>query len=412
MRKRFNPLVAAIFCFLILLLADLNLAAQDFVLPQPMMLIPVEPLDFTPDVNNSCMSAEGPEHLQNENGIFTSDVVTDAFTSCALTIFEPLLTVKKGTQKTEEATDALSRCSSLSVSPKHFILVGHGTSGRIATGNGTNPQDDDQRINNQTKTAIDKLRLLNASELVLFGCNTGAGAKGAELLTQIAKGGKFSARARNTDVMCYDGTGSSNLKGLYVFKGLPWITAQPNNADVPSHKEGTVDFNSAACFGLKGADQQFSILMSPEEFKNKKENRKIFVSDFRSEAAQRLGLFSEFELLPKGDGDLTKDNFHQLLADEPGINDIDFCQVLPRGMVPDRTIVGSFTITFDGGSRTFYELRGGLAQDVEHDDVYYPMKPRTVEGLAQHIRTKWNEKLNQLKQNKLQRSSGAGKAHN
>jgi len=40
------------------------------------------------------------------------------------------------------------------------------------------------------------------------------------------------------------------------------------------------------------------------------------------------------------------------------------------------------------------------------------MKPRTVEGFAQHIRTQWYEKLNELKQNKLPKSSDPGKAHN
>ena len=410
MRTRFNPLLAAMFCFFILLLADVNLAAQGFALPQPMNLTPVEPLNFAPDASNSCMSVEGPEHLKNDSGQFTAATLPDTFTSCALTIFAPLLKFKDGTQKTDEATDALSQCPSASTAPKHFILVGHGDPGLTATGNGTNPQDD-QSINNRTKAAIDKVRTLKASELVLFSCNTGVGDDGAQLLKQIAKD-TFVVRARNSDVICYDGTGPSGLKGLYVLKGsdLHWVTAQPNNADMVSQKEATVDFNPAGCLALKGADQQFHPVPS-DEFKTKRQHREIFVSDFRSEAAQRLGLFSEFELLPKGGG-LTKNDFLQLLTDDTVFNNIDFCQMLPPGAAPDRTIIGSFTITIDHVERRFYELRGGLAQDVEHDDVYYPMKPHTVEGLAQHIRTKWNEKLNQLKLNKLQKNSDAGKAHN
>jgi hypothetical protein len=176
--------------------------------------------------------------------------------------------------------------------------------------------------------------------------------------------------------------------------------------------EASVTIEPNSCLALKGPDQQFKVML-PDEFQQKK-NKKIFIFDFRSEAAQRLGLSSEFELLPKDGGELTRDHFSQFVAEDPdALDSIDFCQVLPQGMVPDRTIVGSFILAVDGVSRKFYELRGGLAQDAEHDDVYYLMKPRTLEGLAQRIRKKWNDKLEeQLKLNKLQKKPDTGKAHN
>ena len=218
------------------------------------------------------------------------------------------------------------------------------------------------------------------------------------------------ARARNSYVVCsLDDANGGAQRGLYVLTGKDqqWVTSQPNNPVSQAATKATVTIEDGSCFALKDKDQHFKVI-SPDEFKQKKKHKEIFLTDFRSESAVRRGLFSEFESLPRGNGDLTRNDFRRFLAEDPGLFDnIDFCQVLPPGMEPDRTIIASLTLKSDdsSSSRQFYELRGGLAQDAEHSEVYYLMKPHVIESFAHRIREKWDDRLLQFQQNKLQKSS-------
>lgn len=383
------------------------LAAQTQALPAPMKIIPVEKLDFEPSADNSCVSVEGPEIVKYENS--SSKTLPDDFTRCALSLFEPQLDItfndgtssKDGTQSTAEAIEALEQCFKGSTKHKHAILIGHGSPGSIATGNGTNPHDG-QNIDVGTKTAIGNLRSLNASDLLLFGCETGIGEFAMQLLNSISDQ-RFPTRARNSLVMCsLDEAQKGARKGLYVFSGSDqqWITAQPKALLAQSNRGAVVNIDQGSCFALKGTDRQFNVIQ-PDEFKRKKEHGNISLFNFRSENAIRQGVFSEFEILPRGD--LTQFDFSQALAQDPDLlDDVDFCRVLREDLVPDRKIVGAFALNVDGKSRQFYALSGGLAQDVEHPEVYYPMKSNAITGLSFRISQKWNEMLFRLQQEKLQ----------
>lgn len=391
MRYWFNSLIITVY----FLSGNVNLAAQNFTLPAPMKIIPVEKLDFVPDANNSCVSVEGPEIVKHEDN--TSETVPDAFTNCALTLFEPLLNskFKNGTQKTAEAIDALAQCSKPSMVPKHLVLVGHGGQGYIATGNGTNPQKD-QDIDIGTMEAIDKLRSLTASELVLFGCETGAGDYAMQLLNTLAQQ-KFTTRARNGIVMCsLDITHNGALKGLYVLKGTDqlWSTAQPNELLARSNNVAQpVDLDPDSCFALKGPDGQFKV-MAQTQFLKTKQHKKISLFDFQSESALRGQVVSDFDVVPQGV--LTQERFHQFLAqDSELLASADFCQVLRPDLVPDRNVIGTFTLEIDGKLRKFYELRGGLVQDAEHNEVYYRAKTNGVERLHERVLEE-NERLLRL----------------
>jgi hypothetical protein len=381
-----------------------NLAAQDFSLPSPIKIIPVEKLDFTPDASNSCISVEGPEIVKHEDN--TLQTLPDEFTRCSLKLFEPLLDsrFKDGTQKNADAIDALMQCSNVSTNLKHLILVGHGSPGSIATGNGTNPNTQvDQNIDVGTTDAINKLRLLKATELVLFGCETGIGEYGMQLLNKLAEQ-KFPSRARNSVVMCsLDEAHNGALKGLYVLKGADqlWVTAQPKEL-LAKRNDGAqpVDIDPGSCFALKGPDGQFKV-MAKDQFSSKKQHREISSFDLQSESALRGQVISEFDILsPRA---FTKDGFHTFLAgDSDLLESIDFCQVLRPDLVPDGKVVGTFTLTIDGNLRQFYELRGGLVQDSEHKEVYYRAKPNSIARL--HLRVlQENDRLLRLQQDKLQK---------
>lgn len=392
---------------------------QAVPLPSPMHEILVEQLDFDPTADDSCVSVEGPRKV-----IFATlppEDDPDGPTSCALELFKnKIQSFPYGTQLNSDMIQNLKGCLAASNKPKHAVIIGHGDPGLISTGNGPSPGSN-QSFDVTDTDIIDNLRALpNVSDILLFGCDTGVGPRGQELLNAIAgqKGNQkgVPVRARNSAVLCtLDESNGRAHQGLYVLSGKyqQWVPSQLGVTVSQPVDEASATIDSNSCLALKGQDQQFKIILSAADLKQKKEKKKISISDFRSETAQRLGLFSEFELLPKDGGDLTKDGFSKLVADDPEVLDsIDFCQVLPQGMVPDRTIVGSFTLTVDGSSRKFYELRGGLAQDSEHAEVYYLMKPHTVEALAKRIHEKWKNKLEQSKQNRLQKTPDAGKAHN
>lgn len=403
MPMRLSSLAVAVVYSFVLLWTGVNLAAQSFILPSPMKVIPVSKLDFDPDANNSCVSVEGPEIVTRTNG--TSETVSDDFTTCALNLFAPLLDskYKDGTQKTNEAIDALSRCANASISAKHLILVGHGSPGSIATGNGTNPQaSKNQNIDIGTQEAIDKLRLLKGLELVLFGCETGVGEDARQLLNKLADQ-KFPTRARNSLVMCsLDDAHNGALKGLYVFKGADqlWVTAEPTRLLARSNEGAPpVELDSDSCFALKGKDRQFKV-MTPEQFKLKIQHGDISLFDFQSESALRGHAASEFDILfPRA---FTQDNFHFFVAQDSVLLDsIDFCEVLRPDLVPDSVVAGKFILKIDGDLRHFNQLSGGLVQDAEHTEVYYRAKYDGVTRL--HVRTlEENRRLFQLQQEKLQ----------
>lgn len=160
MRLKFTWGFISVFELSILFCATSQLAAQNFGLPTPMKTIPVQKLDFDPDAGNSCVSVEGPEIALHDDG--TTTAVPDKFTSCAITLFAPLLDgkFKGGTNNSDDAIAALTKCSN---PLKHMIIVGHGDSGLIATGNGTNPhRNHNQSIEASTKKAIESLRSLSA----------------------------------------------------------------------------------------------------------------------------------------------------------------------------------------------------------------------------------------------------------
>jgi len=382
---------------------------QDILLPFPMREIPVEKLDFEPNADNSCISVEGPQI--NEFVSLPPEVEPDAFTTCGLKLFESQLKgkFKNGTQSTDETLDSLTQCFKASAKPKRAIIIGHGAPGRMATGNGPSPGSN-QSFNQDDTAVIATLRSLNSSELLLFSCDTGVGPSAMKLLNSISE--RFPTRARNSQVMCsLDETQNGSRKGLYVFKGPDqprgtakpkepeqrWVTAKPNDLIQTPVDEASVVIDQGSCFALKGTDRLFHVTL-PDEFKRKKERGDISLLDFRSEIALRQGVYSESEALPSSD--LVYDRFPQLLAaDKEWFDDIDFCQVLREGMAPSGGIVGNFVLKVDGQTRRFYALSGGLVQDADHPEVYYPMKPEAISRLSSRVRQKWHEML--LQQMKL-----------
>src|SRR5215813_11407548 len=177
-------------------------------LPSPMHEIPVEKLDFDPNPANSCVSVEGPRVVTSVSLPPTTQY--DGPTSCALELFKDQLDerFKDGTQSNQDTIDNLKQCFMASNQTKHAVIIGHGNRGMMSTGNGPSPGDG-QSFDASDLDIIDGLRALpNVSDVLLYGCETGVGQEGMDLLNRISerkgtppqKG--FRARARNSVVIC------------------------------------------------------------------------------------------------------------------------------------------------------------------------------------------------------------------
>jgi hypothetical protein len=308
------------------------------------------------DPGTTCITVEGGD---------------DEFSKCARSIVYGDGT--DGTTGTKQAVATLNKC--LSTNNGKGIFVGHGYMGSIRTGGGAGVPTRDQimtavRPSDWTES-LGELKG-KARELTLFGCWTGAEAKGRSLVDKISEAtGAKIVRAQNSVVFC-----DAKNKRFYQDAMATWADSssegvqQSGNPSVVARR--VADLSSYKCLRLVGPDSkngQGLSKMPPEAAALKRidiAGINLVLPDFKP------GKQAPFEFIA--------------LATKQLLDEIDFCNPV-LSLVPDLRPTGTFDLTISDQTRHFTILDDTMVQDADHPEALYWLKRDDFESFKKQLRT-------------------------
>jgi hypothetical protein len=248
------------------------------------------------------------------------------------------------TNSTDQTGVRLFRC--LGPGNLSAMLIGHGDAGLIRTGGGNQPPavGAHQKIWYQNlyewQKALAPLSNEHVSEIVLFGCSTGAGNDGAQLLNLVARITQAKVRASSYLVYCDKGQ-------LYLDKFAQWVEASPTVPAVPV-QEPIIDVQSYNTLKL-WYEQGF--IEIPKE--SVLVDFVVFDEETSAKASTR--------------GQPSVSDF---------LNYVDFANPFQPGGYPDGEVTGHFQLTWkrpgdQNLQRKFTILQDALVVDDDHPFVFY-----------------------------------------